>query len=186
MKYRLVNIGRGDFVIDKNTYEVVRDFNDAPLKGTFRNPKNDVAITENQLVIPGSARELYFGADEQTKKDVVSASGFYQSELLSEKNPEYEQWFKSFTVEGANGADPYDNENHYNYAKYYEDVVRDNIEVENERNQVNEPISSEYMTSTHPFYNEFFPLAANPVNQQKNTKAIDGNIDASNINIPLP
>lgn len=185
MKHRLVNIGRGDFVIDKNTHEVVRSFDEAPIRGDSNNPNNDVAVREDQIVLPGSARDIFMGADEGAKKDIVKAAGFYHSALTSEKSPAYERWFKGFTVEGANGADPYDNENHYDYAKYYEEVVRDDDEYEIERNSVNAPIDPTYMTPSHPLYSEYYPMASRP-DPKKDIQAIDDNIDAINFNVPLP
>lgn len=186
MKYRLVNIGRGDIVIDKNTYGLIRDFNDAPIKGSYRNLNNDIAIDEdNHIVIPGSARELYFGAEDAVKKDIINAASFYHKELLSERNPEYEHWFKKYTEEGQNGADPYENNNHYDYAKYYEEVVKDNEEFEDKRNKSGAPIDSQYMNSSNPNYNEFFPMAPKSVVSEKDIQAINQDLNFSNFNAPM-
>jgi hypothetical protein len=155
MKYKLVNIDKGELIVDPKTFEIVDDFANARWRSSVYLPQNDVAIQSDHVIIPPEARDLYLDApDDEIRRNIINVVKYRQDKENQPRSEAFEQWFAQNTIEGINGATAHENEGHYEYAKYYSDIVRDNPEMEAERFMNNQRIPDEYMREEHPYYNK--------------------------------
>lgn len=138
-------------LVDKHTLNVVDDFQNFPIKGSKYNPFNDIAITDDDIIIPEEAREAYLNAeDDDVRRLLIAGSRGRMQQATEETSPYFEEWFLSNTEEGRDGATAYKNQGYYDYAKYYSDVVISDPKAERERMSSMQPIPQIYMNENHP------------------------------------